>query len=115
MPMILITILPWAVVAGLCWVGYQLIQQKGRMLLRADALKQRLANLAVPSATPKQSVPTGLPIGSRASEFELPDLSGKGTKLSDFLGKRVLLSRFCQRKGITIFNSARRKAELGGK
>ena len=94
MIMILITILPWAIVTGLCWVGYQLIQQNGRLLLRLEALEQRLANLAVPSATPQPSVPTGLPIGSSAPEFELPDLSCKSTKLSDFLGKQILLIFF---------------------
>jgi peroxiredoxin len=91
---ILTAILPWVIVAGICWVGYQLVQQNGRLLLRLEALEQRLAHPVAPDTIPQQSLPTGLVIGSTAPAFELPDLSGKNKKLSDFLGKRILLIFF---------------------
>jgi peroxiredoxin len=90
----LILMLPWAIVACLCWVGYQLIQQNGRVLLRLEALEQRIAALGVPAAIPQQSIPAGLAIGSTAPAFELPDLVGNRKKLSDFLGRQVLLVFF---------------------
>ncbi len=91
---ILTAMLPWAIVAGICWVGYQLVQQNGRLLLRLEALEQRLAHLVAPDAIPQQAMATGLAIGSTAPAFELRDLSGKSKKLSDFLGKRILLIFF---------------------
>jgi peroxiredoxin len=96
-------ILPWGIVAALCWIGFQLVQQNGRLLLRLETLEQRLQQLVAPAAMPERSVPTGLPIGSIAPVFELPDLSGNRRKLSDFLGKRILLiffnpaCSFCQK------------------
>lgn len=94
MLMILAVIIPWVIAAGLCWIGYQLIQQNGRLLLRLEALEQRFTHVSAPAAMPQQTMPTGLPIGSAAPAFELPDISGKSRKLSDFLGKRILLIFF---------------------
>ncbi len=87
-------ILPWVIVAGLCWIGYQLIQQNGRLLLRLEAVEQRFAHVGASVAIPQQTMPAGLAIGSTAPAFELPDLFGNLKKLSDFLGKHILLIFF---------------------
>jgi hypothetical protein len=34
--------LPWLLIGFGCWLGYQLIRQNGRVLLRLEALEQRL-------------------------------------------------------------------------
>jgi peroxiredoxin len=105
------TILAWVTV-GLCvaagsWIGFQLVHQNGRMLARLEALEQRLAALSslpaavsgsmpVPSAppAPAPSMPAGLPVGSLAPAFELPDLAGGRKALSQFRGRSVLLLFF---------------------
>jgi peroxiredoxin len=89
-----ISMLPWAIVACLCWVGFQLVQQNGRLLLRLEALEQQLAHVGASAAMPQQAMPAGLAIGSTAPAFELPDLFGNHKKLSDFLGKQILLIFF---------------------
>ena len=42
-------LLPWLVVGLGCWLGFQLLRQNGRLLLRLEALEQRLAS---PSPAP---------------------------------------------------------------
>jgi peroxiredoxin len=95
-------VLPWLIVGLGCWLGYQLVRQNGRLLLRLEALEQRLAQLpTAPSAAPAPapSAPQGLPVGSAAPEFELPDLAGGRKALSDFRGHRLLLIFFNPRCG----------------
>jgi peroxiredoxin len=90
-------VLPWSIVGLGCWLGYQLLRQNGRILLHLEALEQRLAQLSLaPSAAPAPapSPPSGLPVGSAAPEFELPDLSGTRTALSQFRGRRLMLIFF---------------------
>jgi peroxiredoxin len=86
-------LLPWLLIAFGCWLGYQLIRQNGRILLRLEALEERLSASRKEQA-PAPTGPSGLPIGSTAPEFELPDLSGERKALSDFPGKRLLLIFF---------------------
>jgi peroxiredoxin len=94
------------------WLGFQLVHQNGRLLSHLEAIEQRLAALAArphpaPSPTqapvptppiqnPKSAIqnPQGLPLGSPAPEFALPDLSGKRHSLADFRGKKLLLLFF---------------------
>src|SRR5437764_141497 len=98
--------LPWVIVAlfiGLgCWIGFQLIHQNGRLLSRLEALEQQVAQVptqpaaALPPAlsqppAPAAAPPPSLPLGSRAPEFELPDLEGRRRKLADFRGQELLL------------------------
>ncbi len=89
-------VLPWLVVAVGCWIGYQLIRQNGRILLRLEELEQRLghpaAAPAVPAAAP--SGPNGLALGSAAPPFALPDLDGVRVALEQLRGRRVLLLFF---------------------
>lgn len=86
-------VLPWLLLGFGCWMGLQLVRQNGRILLQLEALEKRI------SASPREQPPgpdmgTGLPVGSVAPEFELPDLTGKRKALSDFRGKRLLLIFF---------------------
>src|SRR2546427_3406141 len=41
--------IPWLVVGLGCWLGWQLLRQNGRMLLRLEALEQRLADREIAS------------------------------------------------------------------
>jgi peroxiredoxin len=84
------TALPWLLIAVGTWLGYQLVRQNGRMLLRLDAIEKRLA----PRASEKPREAGGLPLGAVAPDFELPNLDGMRHKLSDFRGKGVLLIFF---------------------
>jgi peroxiredoxin len=76
-----------------CWLSVQLLRQSGRVLLRLDELEQRLspAGSLLPLEPPS---PAGLPVGSPAPEFELPDLSGERKSLAQFRGRKVLLVLF---------------------
>lgn len=106
-------VLPWLIVALFvalgAWIGFQLIHQNGRLLARLESLEQRLVQLQAPSGlvpgtfpaamepaafAPEPSLPAGLPIGSPAPEFELPDLNGERRSLADFRGKKLLLVFF---------------------
>jgi peroxiredoxin len=94
--------LPWLLIAFGCWLGYQLVRQNGRILMRLEGLELPLATegaALVPAG--EQHLPTldgmaapALPPGSSAPEFELPSLAGDRTTLSQFRGRRVLLIFF---------------------
>ncbi len=81
------TVLPWLLLGVWTWLGYQLLRQNGRILLRLQAIEQRLAS----SGTGARRERPALPSGSMAPDFELPDLDGVSHKLSDFRGREVLL------------------------
>ena len=84
------TVLPWLLLALGAWLGYQLVLQNGRILLRLESIEKRLA----PRGESKPQQPGGLSIGSAAPDFELPDLAGIRHKLSELLGKDLLLIFF---------------------
>jgi len=90
--------LPWIVVAFGCWLGVQFLRQNGRLLLRLDALEERLAGQQgqAPAAPP---APSGLALGSEAPAFSVPDLQGRRHPLRDFRGRRLLLIFFNPRCG----------------
>ncbi len=88
--LILGTVLPWLLIAVVTWLGYQLVRQNGRILLRLEAIEKRLA----PRKESKQREPGGLPLGMAAPDFELSDLAGVHHKLSEFRGKDLLLIFF---------------------
>ncbi len=95
---------PWIIVAVAAWLGYEMVRRQGRLLIRIssigiylEALQEHIADLR-PAALPE-----GLSAGLRSPQFELDDLDGRRVRLSDFLGRRVLLIFFspdcsyCQR------------------
>src|SRR5215813_6108840 len=84
------TVLPWLLVAVGAWLGYQLIRQNGRILLRLEAIDKRLS----PRGDAKPKKEHGLRIGAVAPDFELPDLAGKRHKISEFRGKDLLVIFF---------------------
>jgi peroxiredoxin len=83
-------VMPWLLLAAGTWLGYQLVRQNGRILLRLEAIERR------PGAHPAEQrrAPEGLALGTDSPEFELPDLTGQKHKLSEFRGKDVLLIFF---------------------
>jgi len=93
---LILLILAWCIVAVGCCVGFLLIRQYGRILLRLEAIEQQLARLdsldqAAAAAPP---APVGLPWDSPAPDFELPSLAGKRVSLTEYRGQRVLLVFF---------------------
>src|SRR5436305_553724 len=47
----LAVILPWLVLAVGCWIGFQLIRQNGRIMLRLESLEHQLALASAAGAT----------------------------------------------------------------
>jgi peroxiredoxin len=89
-------VLPWLLCAVLVWLVYALIRQHGRALLKNDELAARLGALeqtiaALPRQPQQQTAPQGLPAGTPAPRFELPDLHGVQRRLEDYLGQPLLL------------------------
>jgi hypothetical protein len=64
------TVLPWLLIAVGARLGNQLVRESGRILLRLEAIERQLG-----ARTPAQRrEPGGLPVGTVAPDFELPDL-----------------------------------------
>ena len=91
-------LLPWLLIAVGTWLVYQLARQNGRILLRLEAINERLSPRAAgrknDSPARQRREAAGLPVGTAAPVFELPDLTGVRHKLSDFRGKDLLLIFF---------------------
>jgi peroxiredoxin len=88
------TVLPWLLIAIGTWLVYQLARQNGRILLRLESIEQLFGRRAEPPAGAKRREAGGLPVGTAAPDFELPDLTGVRHKLSEFRGKDLLLIFF---------------------
>src|SRR5262245_34973563 len=84
------TVLPWLLIAVGAWLGFQLVRQSGRILLRLEAIERRLGA----PAPAQRREPAGLPVGAVAPDFELSDLTGARRKLSEFRGQDLLLVFF---------------------
>jgi peroxiredoxin len=83
-------VLCWGAIVAGCWLGWQLLRQNGRLLLRLDELEKRLDEFEFGEG----DQPPGLPLGSAAPAFELPDLVGGRQSLAQFHGQPVLLVFF---------------------
>jgi peroxiredoxin len=97
-------VLPWLFLGLGAWLGFQFLRQNGRMLLHLEALEQRLSQWPGTGAPespskPAPGGPQGLPLGSPAPAFELPDLAGNRQSLADFRGRKLLLIFFNPRCG----------------
>jgi peroxiredoxin len=67
---------------------YQMIQQHGRVLLRLEAIEQRLAESG---SAERPGRPPSLAVGTAFAPFRLSDLSGRSVGLEDLRGRRVLV------------------------
>jgi peroxiredoxin len=92
-------VLPWLLIAVLAWLGYQLLEQMGRILLRLEAVENQLKQPRPVPATAPSAPPPSLPVGSEAPAFELPDLDGAPKALAGFRGRPVLVIFFNPRCG----------------
>jgi peroxiredoxin len=90
MAILIASVLPWLLIAVGTWLGYQLVRQNGRILLRLESIEKHVRH----RPTAKQQEAVGLPVGTLAPDFELPDLMGFRRKLSEFRGKNVVLMFF---------------------
>jgi peroxiredoxin len=104
----------FALTIFLGWLLYVAIGRHGQVLLSQDELRNRLASLEmavadlarvpeklpvmaapVPEPAPAQSgEPGSLPLGSPAPSFSLADLKGRQRRLSEFLGKPLVVAFF---------------------
>lgn len=87
-------------VAFVCWFGYELLKQNGRILRRLEALEEAFADRHVGTdfSRPKSSSLSksrlkrdGLAPGTPAPDFRLPRVDGGELSLSEFRGRPVLL------------------------
>src|SRR5262245_1309851 len=83
-------VLPWLLWFVGAWLGFQLVRQNGRILVRLEAIEQRMA----PRRSEKPQESRGLTLGTVAPDFELPNLAGERHKFSEFRGKDLLLIFF---------------------
>ena len=88
--LILALALAWFAILLGGWLGWQLLRQNGRLLLRLEDIEKRLDALEFGDG----DEPQGLMVGSEAPAFELPDLSGERKSLAQFRGQPVLLIFF---------------------
>ena len=98
--------LPWLLLGFGGWLGFQLVRQNGRILLRLENLEEQLEQMA-DALTAKEGRHAarnghrplsesrlnreGLPKGTPAPDFRLPRLDGGELSLSEYRGKKVLL------------------------
>jgi peroxiredoxin len=91
----------WLVVGVVCALVYQLVRQNGGILLQLEAIHVQLERLIVTPGTGltidpaavlpmAPSTPQGLPLGSPAPAFTLPDLNDTQMRLEDYRGKHLL-------------------------
>ena len=83
--------LTWFAILAGGWLGWQLLRQNGRLLLRLEELEKRLDELEFGG---DENKPEGLPVGSEAPAFELPDLTGEHKSLAQYAGQPLLLVFF---------------------
>lgn len=88
------TVLPWLLIATGTWLVYQLARQNGRILLRLESIEKQIGVRMGPRSGAKPQEAGGLPVGTPAPDFELPDLAGVRRKLSELRGKDLLLIFF---------------------
>ena len=87
----MLTVVIVAALLAQAWFIFHLISQHGRLMLKLDAVELRMASVGI-AAVPSTE-PIGLPIGTLAPDFSLPQPAG---------GKEISLSLLKQ-KGLPIF------------
>src|SRR6266545_8036127 len=101
MPILVLLTTTLLVMAFGCWLGWQLLRQNGRILLRLEAIGDRLSlweSDGNPSGNGKSKSLArsrlnrdGLKAGTPAPNFRLPRVDGGELSLEEFRGQRVLL------------------------
>jgi hypothetical protein len=86
-PLVVWFAVTWVVLGLGCWLGYQLVLQNGRILLRLEALEARRGA----ASRPRKPRFAGVPAGSLLVDFDLPNLSVGRMTLSRWRGRRVVL------------------------
>ena len=86
--LVLLALLPWALVALGCVLGYRILALNGEILTRIDRMQQYMHEISPPA---EMSAREGLPAGTAAPAFELSELRGGLVSLEEFRGRRVLL------------------------
>src|SRR5689334_6239075 len=111
--LIVVVCIGWVAIMAAAWLGWQLLRQNGRILLRLDDIEERLHELefgdgeelaeesstegakasrfSSRSLTRSRINRSGLKAGDRAPEFRLPRLDGGELALEEFRGRSVLL------------------------
>ena len=77
-------------IVAVIWLGWQLLRQSGRLLLRLEELEKRQDELEFG----EREEPKALALGTEAPTFELADLTGERKSLAQFRGQSVLLIFF---------------------
>ena len=80
----------WFTIVAVIWLGWQLLRQSGRLLLRLEELEKRLDELEFGEG----EEPKALALGTEAPAFELADLTGERKSLAQFRGQSVWLIFF---------------------
>src|SRR5262245_57311943 len=95
----------WCVIGIGSWIGWQLLRQNGRLLLRIEALEEQVEQLGldeVLSSEPNNNGQSrslarsrinrnGLKAGTLAPDFRLPRVDSGELTLQEFRGRRILL------------------------
>jgi peroxiredoxin len=111
--LIITIILQWVVIGAGCWLGWQLLRQNGRMLLRLDELERRLdewefgerdqqahgeapadertSRFGSRSLARSKIKRDGLKAGTPAPNFRLPRLDGGELSLDEYRDRCLLL------------------------
>ena len=100
------------VLAAMIWFMRQLLRQHGRLLLRLDTLEETLAAQGVIPHPAREGTPDGLPVGTPAPSFALPDLQGGMTTLQEMLAPALPLMLVFAHPGCTP--CAAMLSEIGG-
>lgn len=108
--LIVAMVVPWMLLAVESWFIYLLIRQHGAALVRQDEVRLRISALertappqpAAESRVARQQAPEGLPLGTRAPDFALPDLDGRERRLGEFLGSPLLMVFFSTTCGYCV-------------
>jgi peroxiredoxin len=77
--------LAFTVLVGALSVSYHLVRQQGHIILRVEALEQRLAQVQ------QSAQPHGLEVGSSFPGFDLPDFTGLPASLEDLPAKQLVV------------------------
>jgi hypothetical protein len=89
------------VFAAMMWFMRQLLRQHGRLLLRLDTLEETLAAQGLVPHPAREGTSDGLPVGTPAPSFALPDLQGEITTLQGMLAPALPLMLVFAHPGCT--------------